>query len=141
MRGLFLIAGLAACGPLPPETPPAAPAPAPVAMTKLDEVAGRWSGTDRDGWTYHLTIDAAGTFAIALDRGGKQGPCEEKGRVALAAPDRLAFNYDTDTCNPSYTGATIQATVRSRTPAPSTAMVLAFPDAVIAFSPDTTAAR
>jgi hypothetical protein len=133
MRACCAIVLLGACGPLPPDHP-APPAPAPIALAKVGDVAGRWSGADRDGWTYHLTIEPAGTFALALDRGA-QGPCEEKGKVELSAPDRLAFTYETNTCNPSYTGATIQATVRSRSP-----FALAFPDAIIELSPVTSAA-
>ncbi len=134
MRGWLVVMGIAACGPLPPETPPSAPPPpAKVKLAAVSEIAGTWSGSDRDGWTYRLAIDPAGAFTLALDRGA-QGPCTEKGKVAVGDPDRalLAFTYEDDACNPSFSGATVPAEVRAREPE----LVIAWPDAIVSLRRD-----
>jgi hypothetical protein len=76
-----------------------------------------------------LSVEAGGAFTISIDRAEK-GVCEEKGKVVLG-PDgvSLAFTYETDTCNPNFTGATVVATVRAF----DAQLVLAWPDAIVPF--------
>ena len=129
-RALFLLA-FAACGPIGPD----AQAPAPVPrwkLTALADLAGRWTGTDRDAWRYTLTV-TGDAFTLAIDRGDK-GACEQKGKLAITAHDDersftpIAFTYEQNTCAPDYTGATIVARVPDGEP-----VTIAWPDAIVRF--------
>ena len=143
--GLALATG---CGPI--DQPPAAPAkaapppppppPPPPHIAALADVAGDWTGTDQDGWTYTLHVDADGGFHQQVDRGGR-GPCEQAGKLALdpqvggpAQPEGQAvgLTYQQNTCVVSnYPGMQAIAEVRAFTP---TALELHFTDGSIHYA-------
>jgi hypothetical protein len=75
---IVAIVTAAACGPKQPSSgKPVAPPDRPIGG--LADLAGDWTATDEDGWTYRLTIGADGTYAQSIER-TELGPCKQKGR-------------------------------------------------------------
>jgi hypothetical protein len=67
-----------ACGPSAPPKPPVPDPPQPLSAA---DVAGQWTATDADGWTYTLAITST-RYEQSIERGAPLGPCVQKGSLA-----------------------------------------------------------
>ena len=101
---------LAACGHPPPAKPVAAERP----VRAVADIAGRWLTSDDLDWAYTLALDPSGTIDLVIDR-NKMGRCEEKGKLAPAAPPSFQLTYERNDCNREYAGAQLQLKVASFT--------------------------
>lgn len=100
-----------ACGSKPTPKPP----PAQLAITGPASFAGRWVTDDDLDFGYSLQVSADGGYLLVVDR-GKMGRCEQKGAlVGTADPRRYQIAFVKDTCDPEYTGGTIEIAVASFT--------------------------
>jgi hypothetical protein len=107
---LTLLVLLVACSKPPP---PKAPVTEQGADTVAD-VAGRWVTSDDMDWSYSMTIEAAGSIDVWIDR-GKMGRCEQKGTIAADGARSFRVTYTRGECNPAAVGMPIEMMIASFT--------------------------
>jgi hypothetical protein len=84
-----------ACGkPPPPKAPPVERE-----ANTVGDIAGRWVTSDDMDVGYSMTIDAAGTIDVWIDR-GKGVRCEQKGTIAAKGRGAFVVTYTFGQCNP-----------------------------------------
>ena len=119
MRPVWLVLVTAACSKPPP---PKAPAQE-LAADKVADIAGRWAASDEMDTGYTMTIEAAGTIDVWIDR-GKAGRCEQIGTIAPGSASRVfRVTYTRGECNPQVVNVPLDLTVTSYTGASLTVVV------------------
>lgn len=99
------------CGSKPTPKPP----PAEMTIEGPASFAGRWVADDDLDFGYSLTVGADGAFVLSIDR-GKLGRCEQKGTLAAGSdPRSYKIAFVKDTCDPEYSGGTIDIAIASFT--------------------------
>jgi hypothetical protein len=120
-----LLAVLAACGSAPapsttPSPPPAARRPPSCLSCRVERVssvsdlallAGRWTGSDDEGWRYELEIQIDGTFTQTVHPVDAVA-CVQEGELDVIDGE-IVRTFSSNDCNSAYVGETLHDEVLS----------------------------
>jgi hypothetical protein len=122
----LLLALLAACGAAPaspaaaPPSPPAARRPPTCLACRVERVssvsdlallAGRWVGSDDEGWRYELEILIDGTFTQTVHP-VDAAACVQEGELDVIDGE-IVRTFSSNDCNSAYVGETLRDEVLS----------------------------